>query len=355
MDEYIISQNQGRVDYGMNNSYVKGAGSHITQSLKNHVKEVRAELAKKDEEMAKIKRSLKATNIQELEVEMKLYVDECTRLRHMLEESYKNAMDPAEMAKLQEQFQMQENYIINLQNENQELAETCAKMQQIMQSQQDDKEDSKLRAKLSRIMANKKKLTKNLKVKERELSQLKKDLADARLSSKGGSSTLKTLNDRLNKYQKDVEDKNKTIAKLHKELADKNNIIARLQNSAGPHKSSPAKEQLVKAESLKSERVVKQSTYDQQREQDSRPSDASDDRDDNGEPDERDEQDEQDDQDEYADDYEDNSKDRVEQQDPNIIDDDEHDDDAKNNNPKGELKAIISDIEVDPLFDKLKL
>ena len=35
-----------------------------------------------------------------------------------------NVMDPAEIAKLQEQFQIQENYIINLQNENQELAET---------------------------------------------------------------------------------------------------------------------------------------------------------------------------------------------------------------------------------------
>lgn len=89
MDEYIMSQNQGRVDYGMNNSYMKGANSHITQSLKNHIKEMKSELVKKDEEMSKIKRSLKATNIQELEVEMKLYVDECTRLRHMLEESYK--------------------------------------------------------------------------------------------------------------------------------------------------------------------------------------------------------------------------------------------------------------------------
>ena len=55
---------------------------------------------------------------------MKLYVDECTRLRHMLEESYKNSMDPAEMQRLQEQFQIQDNYLVNLQNENQELAET---------------------------------------------------------------------------------------------------------------------------------------------------------------------------------------------------------------------------------------
>lgn len=207
MDEYIMSQNQGRVDYGMNNSYMKGANSHITQSLKNHIKEMKSELIKKDEEMSKIKRSLKATNIQELEVEMKLYVDECTRLRHMLEESYKNVMDPAEIAKLQEQFQIQENYIINLQNENQELAETWAKMQQIMQSQQEDKEDNKLKAKLNRILTNKKKLSKNLKLKEKELIQLKKDLAEARQSSKGGNSVIKSLNERLNKYQRDVEDK----------------------------------------------------------------------------------------------------------------------------------------------------
>ena len=118
-----------------------------------------------------------------------------------------NVMDPAEIAKLQEQFQIQENYIINLQNENQELAETWAKMQQIMQSQQEDKEDNKLKAKLNRILTNKKKLSKNLKLKEKELLQLKKDLADARQSSKGGNSVIKSLNDRLNKYQKDIEDK----------------------------------------------------------------------------------------------------------------------------------------------------
>ena len=119
-----MGQNQGRMDYGLNNSYMKNAGSHITHSLKNQVKDMRNDLKKKEEENNKLKKSLKATNIQELEVEMKLYVDECTRLRHMLEESYKNSMDPAEMQRLQEQFQIQDNYLVNLQNENQELAET---------------------------------------------------------------------------------------------------------------------------------------------------------------------------------------------------------------------------------------
>jgi predicted nucleic acid-binding Zn-ribbon protein len=80
-------------------------------------------------------------------------------------------------------------------------------MQQIMQSQQEDKEDNKLKAKLNRILTNKKKLSKNLKLKEKELLQLKKNLADARQSSKGGNSAIKSLNERLNKYQRDIEDK----------------------------------------------------------------------------------------------------------------------------------------------------
>jgi membrane-bound inhibitor of C-type lysozyme len=59
MDEYIMSQNQGRMDYGLNNSYMKNAGSHITQNLKGQVKDLRIELKKKDEEMVKLKKSLK--------------------------------------------------------------------------------------------------------------------------------------------------------------------------------------------------------------------------------------------------------------------------------------------------------
>lgn len=92
----------------------------------------------------------------------------------MLEESYKNVMDPNEMAKIEERFQMQDNYLVNLQSENQELAETCAKMQQLLQSQQEDKVvETKLRSKLNRIVSNKKKVSKSLKLKEKEILQLK--------------------------------------------------------------------------------------------------------------------------------------------------------------------------------------
>lgn len=336
MDEYIMSQNQGRLDYGLNYSYVKNQGSHITHSLKNQVKELKSDMKKKDEEMTKIKRSLKATNIQELEVEMKLYVDECTRLRHMLEESYKNMMDPNEMAKIEERFQMQDNYLVNLQTENQELAETCAKMQQILQNQQEDSQaQSKLKNKLNKILGNKKKLSKNLKLKEKELNQLKKDLTEARRVSKGGGSSMKTLNERLNKYQKELDDKNSVIDRLRDDAQLKNDTIAQLREEI---------------EELKNQAYVQEPVESQERiEQNFQPEPIAQSKQEKVE--------EVDEDDDYNDDeYDDEYKDDVDQQDPNIIDDDAQEvkDDDKDE-PRGESKAIISEIDADPLFEKLKL
>lgn len=351
MDEYIMSQNQGRLDFGLNNSYMKSGSSHITQSLKNHVKELKADLKKKDEEINKIKKSLKSTNIQELEVEMKLYVDECTRLRHMLEEAYKNVMDPNEMAKLQEQFQIQDNYLVNLQGENQELAETCAKMQQIMQSQQEEKKsESKLKSKLNRILTNKKKLSKNLKFKEREIHQLKRELTEARMISKGGSSNAKSLNDKVTKLQRDVDEKNRNIQKLKRDNTDKDAVIRQLQDQVAHFMASAGAGGNTKSETT--EQVVRQefsqpqvsAPIQQQEEQYSE------------EEEERHEQTYGDDEDQ-SDDYEDDQdlESSQPQESPKAVEEptggvSDHEEEVR-----GEQKPIISESDVDPLFDKLKL
>lgn len=346
MDEYIMSQNQGRIDYGLNNSYMKSAGSHITQTLKVQVKELRSELKKKEEETTKIKRSLKATNIQELEVEMKLYVDEWTRLRHMLEESYKNSMDPAEMARLQEQFQIQENYIANLQSENQELAETCAKMQQIMQSQQEDKEvESKLRSKLNRIILNKKKLSKSLKTKERELKQLRTDLAAARVTTKGSAPASKALSDKLAKCQRDLEDKAQQASRLKRECDDKDARIRQLQQEvaelrASPH-SAPQSQPAAKVRPTTAKAPPRKEPAQEPRKQSDEES--------------KDEVDEQY-PDEYPDESPDEDRDDEARESPVPEDDGQVDEVAnKDEEARGEQKAIIGESEVDPLFDKLKL
>jgi hypothetical protein len=53
------------------------------------------------------KKNIKSTKITELEVEMKMYLDECTRLRHQLEEVIKSKdtfADPEELKLIEEKF-----------------------------------------------------------------------------------------------------------------------------------------------------------------------------------------------------------------------------------------------------------
>ena len=54
-------------------------------SLKKQVKELKSELAKKDEEILSMKKNMKQTRTYEMEQEIKIYKDELLRLRYMCE------------------------------------------------------------------------------------------------------------------------------------------------------------------------------------------------------------------------------------------------------------------------------
>lgn len=61
---------------------------------------------------------------------MKMYIDECTRLRHQLEEVIKSKdtfADPEELKIIEGKFQQQDILIGNLKNENNELANAYSK------------------------------------------------------------------------------------------------------------------------------------------------------------------------------------------------------------------------------------
>jgi Ca2+-binding EF-hand superfamily protein len=60
--------------------------THLVSNLKQSVKDLRQDLRQKEEEITLLRRNLKSTKIGELEVEIQVYADECTRLRHHLEE-----------------------------------------------------------------------------------------------------------------------------------------------------------------------------------------------------------------------------------------------------------------------------
>jgi len=93
----------------------------LTLNLKKKIKELQQEALLKHEECEALKKNIKNTKIAEIEVEMKMYMDECTRLRHQLEEVIKSKdtfADPEELKIIEEKFQQQEQIINSMKNEN---------------------------------------------------------------------------------------------------------------------------------------------------------------------------------------------------------------------------------------------
>lgn len=74
---------------------------HLISSLKSTVKDLRNELKTKEEESQKAKRDMRTSRISELEVELRAYVDECTRLKHHLEEAMERLMQESQGSRLE--------------------------------------------------------------------------------------------------------------------------------------------------------------------------------------------------------------------------------------------------------------
>lgn len=69
--------------------------ANLVQGLKQMIKELKTEKLYKEQEFFKLKSNLKGSKVSELEIEVKAYVDECTRLRHHLEEVIKSKQEPS--------------------------------------------------------------------------------------------------------------------------------------------------------------------------------------------------------------------------------------------------------------------
>ena len=55
-------------------------------NLKRKIKEAQSENQRRLDEIEALKRNIRSTRQQEIEIEVKLYMEECARLRHQLEE-----------------------------------------------------------------------------------------------------------------------------------------------------------------------------------------------------------------------------------------------------------------------------
>jgi hypothetical protein len=148
--------------------------SHLSNNLKRKIRELQGEVQTKANEVEALKRHIKSTKIAEIEVEMKLYMDECTRLRTQLEEVIRSKdtfADPQEVRMIEERFQQQELVINELRTQNQDL---------LMAFQSKDDETRQVSDILDKqkkaLLKEQTKLKKSLKDKARELLRVKGEL-----------------------------------------------------------------------------------------------------------------------------------------------------------------------------------
>ena len=121
IDDLILQQ---EASYGLPQSGPKFSGNriggalktdtHLVINLKRKVKDLQNENQRRCDEVEALKRNIRSTRQQEIEVEVKIYMEECARLRHQLEEVIRSKdtfADPQELKIIEEKFQQRDQVI----------------------------------------------------------------------------------------------------------------------------------------------------------------------------------------------------------------------------------------------------
>ena len=100
------------------------ADSNVSSAIRKHVRELKEEIQLKDEEINRLKKNIRITKFQELELEVKMYMEECSRLRQLAKDVIRwkdPLMDPLQKQEIDKRFMEQNMIIEQLRNENVQL------------------------------------------------------------------------------------------------------------------------------------------------------------------------------------------------------------------------------------------
>lgn len=183
--------------------------SHLVSSLKQSVKDLKSELKQRDEEIAEFKKNIKTTRTAELEVELQAYIDECTRLRHHLEEVLSRQTELLNLETPFVQGPQQGAAMSSLQMDNQAIT------QQLEQALQ-DLERWKERAKDLEKKANKAKKSPDRQLKA-DFTKLKSELEKA---EKQKAEVAASFEEEKGRFSKEFSTKDEQIRKLQGRLSE---------------------------------------------------------------------------------------------------------------------------------------
>lgn len=164
--------------------------------LKKQVKELKFDLGRREEELDILRKNIKGTKIQEIEIEIKAYKDECSRLRLVLEDIMRSGGDHPLMS------QASNDKIQNL------------------EEQLRDKDFI-----IQRLSKEKEELNENLNTRNEELSRKEEK------NKNGDEKQKKELNKELSKVKKTIREKEKEIIKLRTEISAFRKIDSNVNNA----------------------------------------------------------------------------------------------------------------------------
>ncbi|OMJ86097.1 hypothetical protein SteCoe_12453 [Stentor coeruleus] len=114
--EKELSKREDQFDHNQNSKPV-----HLVNNLKSSIKDLKNEISIKNDEIIKLKRNIRSTKLNEIELEVQAYIDECTRLRHHLEEIMRQR-DTPQLSQIPEERTTQTSFLVNnLKKENEDL------------------------------------------------------------------------------------------------------------------------------------------------------------------------------------------------------------------------------------------
>lgn len=206
--------------------------SHLVGSLKQIIKDLRFQLAEKTGEIELLKKNAKNSKVQELETEIKVYADECTRLKHHLSEILKQSDSNIEVSSQVLEKNIQ-NSIMNesIRKENQELLYKLENLRQENESLLQKTQEKKKVKKKPESINHKSEVVKLKNIlekvqrdkddretgKDEEIADLKRIMVEYQQELKAAGRTIKGLQDnidRLNKENGDLKRESLEVAKM---------------------------------------------------------------------------------------------------------------------------------------------
>lgn len=100
------------------------ADSNVSSAMRKHIRELKEELQMKEDEISRLKKNIRITKFQELELEVKMYMEEWSRLRQLAKDVIRwkdPLMDPQQKLEIDKRFMEQNMIIEQLRNENVQL------------------------------------------------------------------------------------------------------------------------------------------------------------------------------------------------------------------------------------------